>query len=118
MDITSDISSNGIYTPGVRQTAGAESAASIRARRVADESGNPAGPEIRVRSADSVDISALARRLGLITSERPVGGAGEQPFRSELVERVRAEIEAGTYETPARLEGAIDRLLSDLDVTG
>ena len=35
-------------------------------------------------------------------------------IRVELVARIRAEIKAGTYETPERLQGAIERLLEDL----
>ena len=35
-------------------------------------------------------------------------------MRQELMNRVRAEIEAGTYETDARLNAAADRLLADL----
>ncbi len=34
--------------------------------------------------------------------------------RQELVARVKAEIEAGTYETPEKLEIAARRLLEDL----
>ena len=34
--------------------------------------------------------------------------------RRDLVERVRAEIEAGAYETPEKIEIAIDRMLDDL----
>ena len=34
--------------------------------------------------------------------------------RTDLVERVRAEIEAGTYETPERMEIAIGRMLEEL----
>jgi hypothetical protein len=35
-------------------------------------------------------------------------------IRVELVARIRAEITAGTYETPERLQGTIERLLEDL----
>ena len=35
-------------------------------------------------------------------------------IRVELITRIRAEIRAGTYETPERLQGAIQRLLEDL----
>jgi anti-sigma28 factor (negative regulator of flagellin synthesis) len=35
-------------------------------------------------------------------------------IRVELVARIRAEITAGTYETPERLQGAIERLIEDL----
>ena len=37
------------------------------------------------------------------------------PIRSELVERVRREIAAGTYETPAKWEIALERLLARLE---
>ena len=43
--------------------------------------------------------------------KRPSSG----PFiRSDLVERVRKEIEAGTYDTPEKWEAALDRLLEHL----
>lgn len=71
-------------------------------------------PEVVTRGSDSVDISALARRLGLITSEQSTA----KPFRAELVERIKDQIEAGTYDTDDKLEIALDRLTRDLDVTG
>jgi hypothetical protein len=36
-------------------------------------------------------------------------------YRPELVERVRAEIAAGTYDTPEKWEIALDRLLHDVE---
>lgn len=36
------------------------------------------------------------------------------PARRRLVQRIRAEIAAGTYETPERLEIAVERLLEEL----
>lgn len=33
-----------------------------------------------------------------------------EPIREDLVRRVRAEIAAGTYDTPERFECALDRL--------
>ena len=38
----------------------------------------------------------------------------DRPIRRELVERVRREIAAGTYETPEKLEAALARLLDRL----
>ena len=38
----------------------------------------------------------------------------ESPIRWELVNRVRLEIEAGTYDTPEKMEIALDRLLEQL----
>lgn len=60
-----------------------------------------------IRSADRVEISQLARELA--EQDR-----GEAPIRQDLVDRVRAEIAAGTYDTPERLNGAIDGLVDDL----
>ncbi len=41
--------------------------------------------------------------------------AREMPeVRRDLVDRVRAEIDAGQYETPEKLDAAVDRLLEDL----
>lgn len=36
------------------------------------------------------------------------------PVRRDLVDRVKAEIAAGTYETPERLDATVDALLADL----
>lgn len=60
------------------------------------------------RSADRVEISQLARELAQQEAKN------EAPIRQDLVDRVRAEIAAGTYDTPERLNGAIDGLVDDL----
>lgn len=41
-----------------------------------------------------------------------------RPIRKELVERVRKEIAAGTYDTQERWEAALDCLLGRLDTDG
>jgi hypothetical protein len=41
--------------------------------------------------------------------------ASSYGIRVELVQRVRQEIAAGTYETPEKWEAALDRLLDRLD---
>jgi negative regulator of flagellin synthesis FlgM len=38
----------------------------------------------------------------------------DQPFRAELVERVRREIAEGRYETQEKLQAALERLLDEL----
>ena len=43
---------------------------------------------------------------------RQAGGLPE--IRAELVDRVRAEIAAGTYETPEKLQRAVERMLDEL----
>jgi negative regulator of flagellin synthesis FlgM len=57
-------------------------------------------------SGDSVTISSAAE-AALNATE--TGGV-----RQDLVNRVRSEIAAGTYETPAKLDAALDRLLDEL----
>jgi anti-sigma28 factor (negative regulator of flagellin synthesis) len=37
------------------------------------------------------------------------------PIRWDLVERIRAEIAEGTYETPEKWQAAVDRLLDQLE---
>lgn len=39
----------------------------------------------------------------------------DAPIRRELVERVRKEIEAGTYDTPEKFDLALERLLRRLE---
>jgi hypothetical protein len=43
--------------------------------------------------------------------ERLRAGSG---VRDEVVDRVRGEIADGTYDTPEKLDVAVDRLLEDL----
>ena len=54
-----------------------------------------------------MEISATAAALAAKVQEVP-------DIRADLVARVKAEIEAGTYETPERLEIAVERLLDEL----
>ena len=110
MSSITDISQSGTYSPAVRQ-AGAVGHHPLYTRRVADETHSP---EITVRPADSVDISALARKLGLITS----GDQPQQAYRADLVDRVKSQIANGTYETPEKLDAAAEKLANELDVTG
>ena len=55
---------------------------------------------------DKVEVSSIARYLNLLASLPDV--------RQELVDRVRGEIEAGTYETPDKIETTVDELAEDL----
>ena len=55
---------------------------------------------------DHVEISPLGRMLD---------GISQLPeIRHEKVEEVRAQIASGVYETPAKLELALDRLMDEL----
>ena len=55
---------------------------------------------------DTIEISTVAR-LASRVHELP-------DVRTELVERVKAEISAGTYETSDRLDVALERLMEEL----
>jgi negative regulator of flagellin synthesis FlgM len=41
--------------------------------------------------------------------------ADDRPIRADLVARVRREIAAGTYDTPEKLDAALERLLDRLE---
>jgi anti-sigma28 factor (negative regulator of flagellin synthesis) len=56
--------------------------------------------------SDVVEIS-LAAQLAAKLQQVPA-------VRADLVAQVKGEIAAGTYETPQKVEVAIDRLLSDM----
>lgn len=57
------------------------------------------------RQSDQVELSSAAQLLSRI-AELP-------DVREDVVARVRGEIEAGTYETPDKLDAAIDALLAE-----
>ncbi len=61
----------------------------------------------RDRGADEVQFSSHIQHL----IELKNGG----PVRMDLVNRIRAEIEQGSYETPEKIEAAIDELMGELD---
>jgi len=52
----------------------------------------------------------------LEVNEDPLTSNENQPmFRAALVEQIRREIAAGTYDTPEKMEIAFDRLLKRLE---
>lgn len=68
----------------------------------------PEAPRAPGRSADRLELSERARLLAMLRQPQPV--------RMDLVERLRGEIAADTYETPQRLEAATEALLADLEL--
>lgn len=60
----------------------------------------------QTRANDQADFSVAAQLLSRI-NELP-------DIRTELVARVKAEIEAGTYESADKIDAAIDELAEDL----
>lgn len=73
--------------------------------------GRPAGPTSGAdtapsRHGDRVELSTAATFLGKLKALPPI--------REDLVASIRAQIEAGTYETEERLTGAVEALSEDL----
>ncbi len=56
--------------------------------------------------ADQLDISPAA--------EAAIQAAEGGKIRPDLVARVRGDIASGTYETPEKLDAALDRLLDEV----
>jgi anti-sigma28 factor (negative regulator of flagellin synthesis) len=66
-----------------------------------------AKPETKTQAtSDRVTISPAA--------EAAIQAAEAGDVRQDLVNRIRTEIAAGTYETPSKLEAALDRMLDEL----
>ena len=84
--------SNGVYDRGL---------AAVNGRLGQDR--NRAGVR---RDADRVDLSETARFLTRL-NELP-------DVREGLVERIKAEIAAGTYESDEKIDAAIEKLYEDL----
>jgi len=68
--------------------------------------GNVAPKPEAAKAADVVEISDIAK-LAAKVQELP-------EVRADLVERVRGEIADGTYDTPERVDAAVERLMDDL----
>ena len=59
---------------------------------------------------DEIEISTTAERLSATTETSAPSESGE--IRYDLVNRIREEIAAGTYDTPERMDVAMERFLS------
>jgi hypothetical protein len=64
---------------------------------------------------------SMLQRPSRVRTQRNAGdrlpGAGEdRPVRTELVRQIRAQISAGGYDSPAKIEAAADRLAGALDL--
>ena len=61
---------------------------------------------------DVVDVKTT--QLSAPPSDVTFSGVKVNGIRTDLVNRVRAEIAAGTYETPEKMEIALEKMLGDL----
>jgi negative regulator of flagellin synthesis FlgM len=67
----------------------------------------------------ATDGAATTQAVGDRVTISPAAEAAIQAsetgvVRQDLVNRIRGEIAAGTYETPAKLDAALDRLLDEI----
>ncbi len=77
------------------------------------QAGHTAPPRGIQRPQDAVNLSSDASRAA--THARLLDQSRAVPeVRAELIERVKSEIEAGTYVTPDKLNHAVENLLDDL----
>lgn len=81
-----------------------DDAARAYARSSKVESDSTATSPIR-RGDDQVEVSQLATMLSKLRSLPPI--------RQELVDRVRDEISRGVYETPDKIDAAVNELVRD-----
>ncbi|HUG89260.1 MAG TPA: flagellar biosynthesis anti-sigma factor FlgM [Planctomycetaceae bacterium] len=83
---------------------GSVNAAAPARPAVPAEPATPVGTQ-PISTQDQVEISPAARLLET---------AGRSPeIRAERLNQIKAEIEAGTYETPEKLEAALVRLFEE-----
>ncbi len=90
-------------------------ASSLRVRRVSVDpayASQAGAEEVRgrggARSSDRVELSRVAQYLSQLQSAPAV--------RTDLINRVREEIAAGTYLSDDKLEQAADQLLDDINL--
>ncbi|MCS7305916.1 MAG: flagellar biosynthesis anti-sigma factor FlgM [Thermoguttaceae bacterium] len=78
----------------------------------------PIGPPHGIRleqAAHSTPAGPIQDELTISEAAQALERARQVPgIRADLVARVRAEIAAGTYETPEKLQIALDRLLDEI----
>ena len=63
-------------------------------------------------SVDQLDLSQAATGANRLDATSPVAGGGE--IRIDRVADIRRQIAEGNYETPEKLDAALDRLLDQL----
>ena len=66
------------------------------------------GPKASPQPVDQLDISREAQELSQSRQS--------QPIRQDLVDRVRAEIAAGEYDTDEKFDLALDRMAAELNL--
>lgn len=75
-----------------------------------------AKPEGGARQADSVDISPAAQEAARLAeaAEARAAAKADGSIRADKVASLRQQIADGSYDTPERLDAAVDRLLDQI----
>jgi negative regulator of flagellin synthesis FlgM len=73
-------------------------------QKPADAAPKPASPPV-----DQLELSSSAANISRLEPISQVAGGGE--IRIERVAEIRRQIASGSYETPEKLDAALDRLL-------
>lgn len=71
-----------------------------------------AAPKTSSTPVDQLDLSSAASGVSRLQASGEIAGGGE--IRIERVAEIRRQIAGGTYETPEKLDAALDRLLDQL----
>ena len=74
----------------------------------------PTEPATKPNSAsvDQLDLSNATSGVNRLDSSSPIAGGGE--IRIDRVAELRRQIADGSYETPEKLDAALDRMLDQL----
>jgi negative regulator of flagellin synthesis FlgM len=91
----------------VRSVGAANGAVPVRPSAPAAESARPSTTQ-PISTDDRVEISPAARLMD--------AAARSSDVRAERLNQIKAEIEAGVYETPEKLEAALMRLFEEAGV--
>jgi anti-sigma28 factor (negative regulator of flagellin synthesis) len=67
-----------------------------------------AKPAEKVEQVDGVELSLRARWMSQLMAHN------DAPVRSDRIEQIRADLRNGTYDTPTKLERALDRMIDDV----
>lgn len=81
--------------------------------RIGPASGDRASSSVRAeaspprRGTDQVEVSDMAYYMSQLRSLPPV--------RQDLIDQVRSQINSGTYDTPQKVDAAIEAMFDDLN---
>ena len=76
------------------------------------QSADPTSNKASATPVDQLDLSQLASGANRLDGTSQVAGGGE--IRTDRVAEIRRQIADGNYETPEKLDAALDRFLDQL----